>query len=40
MSEQIKKILIDAGVELPTSASTKADRAEYVKIMLKWFLDH
>lgn len=39
MSAELKKILKDAGVEISNSFSSKAEREEYAKIMLKWFSD-
>jgi len=34
MSKDMKEILESAGVEIPSSASSKAERDEYVRIML------
>ena len=33
----MRQILENAGVEIPTALSSKAERREFVQIMLNWF---
>jgi hypothetical protein len=37
MSAEMRQILENAGVEIPTALSSKAERREFVQIMLNWF---